>query len=276
MISLEFVFTPAIVVSIVVILVVVFISVLAGLGVRHSYSSSDRQRYIRDYRNSLKEGAKKNTYQEDRYHQMVGEDVANKVLSILVVPVLFAVVTAVAQLFWYGVSFDTKSYPSFAVAAEQTFGLESGEEYPLVTGSLISGSTTNVSASAGLFHHSVSMNSQLSTGFMVDFVTDDARYPVLIPSDNVTYRTAGVEPGGERIVMEIDADEVQYSYGVGYFTYECEKKFVNLFVMCVNDEESRTFVSEARSLSDITEGSLDHAVVYMTEENYEKLFGFNS
>ena len=168
-----------------------------------------------------------------------------------------------------------------ALAAEYGFGMEHGGTYPLVIGDAVSGTTTDMTARSGLFTHSVDMRSSLDTGFTVDYVHDGSHFPLTIPSSKAEYVTTGVEPGSERITMELEINH-QSGYGnvsdnLGVLKQECEPKFVNLLWRCVETDTPPVYKGGAPTLAEVLSGDgIWHVTVYLTSDHYNELFGFNS
>ena len=168
-----------------------------------------------------------------------------------------------------------------ALAAEYAYGMEHGGTYPLVIGNAVAGTTTEASVRSGLFTHSVDMRSSLDTGFTVDYVHDGSHFPLTIPSSKAEYITTGVRPGNERITMELEINHTSgtgnVSSNLGTLTYPCEPAFVNLLLRCVKTDEPPVYSGGAPTLAEVLSGDgIWHVTVYLTPDNYNTLFGFNS
>lgn len=195
----------------------------------------------------------------------------------------FLVGVGVLQAASYGITYSRNVTPAGvtpAQAAEINFGMQHGGTFPLMIGDRIDGSTANVSSNSGLFSHSLEMQSNLDTGFAVDYIYDGSHYPLVIPSSKTEYITTGVEPGSETITMEL---EINHQSGMGNVSDRlgtlhpsCENVLWNLLLTCLPDGETPRYENGPNTLAEALRGDgIWHVTVRMTQENYDQLFGFS-
>ncbi len=196
---------------------------------------------------------------------------------------LFLVGVMVVNAISWSSSYDHKDDRTATVAeVVGKFGLTSGDEYPLVLGSRVSGSKGEGSVSGGFFSISGSMSVQPATATSVSFQNGNASYILELPTSKITFvQDANHAPTVKLYLKNLDVHSsgldgsdgtsVVYSYG------ECRVAVVNFWLNCVKPTTAVTVhlddAVQRRGLSPVVADNFDSATITLTPEMYKQLLG---
>lgn len=162
----------------------------------------------------------------------------------------------------------------------QQFGLTSGDEYPLVLGSRISGSSGSGSVSGNFFSIYGESSTQPATAISISFTHGDASYILEIPTSKITFKKS---EGPSKVQLFLNDRDLYDGYAENpvastTFTYgACRLVMVNLWLNCVKPQTSaKTTLNSAvqrQGLSPVVAKNLDSAIVTLTPSAYKQLLG---
>jgi hypothetical protein len=195
--------------------------------------------------------------------------------------IIFAVgVTAVNGISWIASSSSIGDRSATIGEVSKSFGLTSANEYPLVLGSRISGSSGSGYVSGSFFSVHGSSSEQPASAISVSFTHGDASYILEIPTAKITFKQS---EGPSKVQLFLDTDTLydwytEYPTAKTAFTYgACQPVVVNLWLNCVKPQTSATTVLNAtvqrKGLSPLVAKHLDSAVITLTPEEYKLLLG---
>lgn len=189
---------------------------------------------------------------------------------------LFVVIGAIFNVVYF--VFSSEPVANFSKAPElaEEFGLESGQNYPLVMGDRVGGSTVEAAASSGLFSARASVSTQPASALSIDFTHDSKSFVLELPMSGTTFIQSTTEEPS--VVLHL-VNEVHENESMTYVgsSDSCTPVVRNLMLKCVTIEDGqRVDMSEAtarRGLGPIVQEHFDSATITLTPDMYYDLLG---
>lgn len=203
------------------------------------------------------------------------------VAELLLLNIIFLVI--VAPILNHGRRSAAEQPDPTVHAAAAAYGLNSGQEYPVLIGDRADGTTGEGYFHSGLFGASGKFSVQPGSGVVVGYATEDGNsYLLTLPADRVVFRQVeGAEPSMQLYLHDSVTDGYGEMSSVEVAPTTCDWK-MNWFVLnrtCnytpVNapSELILSDNAERRGLAPLVTDHFDSAVITLPPELYQELVG---